>query len=336
MAMLMAGDKAPKTTSSPARMAAAVGGLLAVIVVLLCAFALPGVHSKPRGVPLAVVADDSTRARITALLDHADPGGFAVSAPSTEQQARQQILDRKVYGALVVGPGGSGSGGGLTLETASAASYTVSTALTQMAQQLGGALGVPVTVHDIRPFTARDPKGAGLTAGALPLALGGWIAAVAVISLIVGTRQRLQTAAAFAVAGGFALTGVLFAVGTFSGGYWTTSGAAVLGIAATCFLVLGLERLLRGAGIALAALVLIVLGNPLSGLNSAPELLPRPWGMLGQLLPPGATGTLLRNVSFFDGADIARPVIVLVCWLAVGLAAYALGVRRAGRAQAQG
>jgi hypothetical protein len=42
------------------------------------------------------------------------------------------------------------------------------------------------------------------------------------------------------------------------------------------------------AGAALGALLMILVGNPLSGVSSAPELLPAPAGTIGQLLPPGA------------------------------------------------
>lgn len=69
-----------------------------------------------------------------------------------------------------------------------------------------------------------------------------------------------------------------------------------------------------------------MLGNPLSGLTSAPELLPSPWGSIGQLLPPGATGSLLRDLAFFHGHGTAQPIVVLVCWLIGGLALYVAGV----------
>ena len=172
----------------------------------------------------------------------------------------------------------------------------------------------------------------GLSAGALPIALGGWVAAMGIIALIVGAWRRLIAAAIFAVGGGFVLSGTLFAIGTLDTNYWLTSAAAMLGIAATCYFVLGFERLLRGAGLAVAVLVLVLLGNPLSGLASAPEMLPHPWGALGQFLPPGATGTLLRNVSFFAGAAVARPMAVLVAWAVLGLSAYcAAGWRHRAR-----
>jgi hypothetical protein len=54
-------------------------------------------------------------------------------------------------------------------------------------------------------------------------------------------------------------------------------------------------------------------------LTSAPEMLPQPWGVVGQFLPPGAGGTLLRSVAFFDGAGAAVPGWVLAAWAGVGL-----------------
>jgi hypothetical protein len=68
-------------------------------------------------------------------------------------------------------------------------------------------------------------------------------------------------------------------------------------------------------------------------MTSAPEMLPTGWGTLGQLLPPGAAGTALRSVSFFDGAGAARPLAVLGCWLLAGLLLCGVGsVRARGRA----
>jgi hypothetical protein len=86
----------------------------------------------------------------------------------------------------------------------------------------------------------------------------------------------------------------------------------------------------RDIGLALGAATVVLLGNPLSGLASAPELLPSGWGTLGQLLPPGATGTLLRSVSWFDGAGAGTPLLVLSTWCLAGLLLIGVGavVRR--------
>jgi hypothetical protein len=34
---------------------------------------------------------------------------------------------------------------------------------------------------------------------------------------------------------------------------------------------------------------------------------------IGQLLPPGATGAVLRDVAFFHGHGEARPILALAC-----------------------
>ncbi|HTE67819.1 MAG TPA: ABC transporter permease, partial [Actinomycetes bacterium] len=99
--------------------------------------------------------------------------------------------------------------------------------------------------------------------------------------------------------------------------------ASVLGLTvlAVGSAVTGLTALLGRAGAALGALLMVLVGNPLSGITSAPELLPEPAGAIGQLLPPGAGGSLLRSSVFFDGAGATVPLTVLVVWAVLGLTA---------------
>ena len=94
---------------------------------------------------------------------------------------------------------------------------------------------------------------------------------------------------------------------------------------------MGLEALFGFVGLGLGAAVIMLIGNPFSGMTSAPEMLPTGWATLGQWLPPGATGTLLRSVTFFDGAGGMRALWILVGWVVLGLALAALGARRRSR-----
>lgn len=300
--------------------------LTLLITVFLLAFALPSINAEPQDVPVAVVGTEETTRALTTGLENSMPGGFDITVASDAREARELIRDRAVYGAFVV------DGPQLTVLTASAASATVATTLSTVGEQFGSGLGLSITTEDVVPFSDDDPRGVSLSAGALPIALGGWIAAVGIIATVRGNRERLYAAGIFSVIGGFALAAVLqFWLGTFTGNYLLTALAATLGMAATSFLVLGLQRLLGIAGIAVAAILLILLGNPLSGLSSAPEFLPAPWGAIGQLLPPGATGTLLRNVAFFDGSATLTPIIVLGFWALAGLGMYLLAVSRSNQ-----
>lgn len=317
----------PKNQTPPSndwrRPAAAVVGLVALFVAMLSAFALPPLHLEPRGVPLAVAGSGQATAQVGERLEKQKPGAFDITKVSNFQQAEDLILDRDVYGAIVVDSDTT------TMMIAGAASPAVANVLKTMADQMGEVQGTTVAVKDVVPLPEDDPAGAGLSAGALPLALGGWIGAVVLMSAVPQARQLVAAAFGFSIAGALALTAVLqFGFGSLDGNYLLTSAGAALGIAATAWTILGLRTAFGNAGLALGAVTLILLGNPLSGLNSAPELLPSGWGALGQLLPPGATGTLLRSLGFFDGAGSARSLIVLSCWLVGGLALYAVGLRR--------
>ncbi|MGB3230920.1 MAG: ABC transporter permease, partial [Mycobacterium sp.] len=79
----------------------------------------------------------------------------------------------------------------------------------------------------------------------------------------------------------------------------------------------------------------VLVGNPLSGLTSAPEMLPAPWGELGQLLPQGATATLLRSTAAFDGAGATSAVVVLACWILAGTVLIVTAALRRPRSTAQ-
>jgi hypothetical protein len=76
---------------------------------------------------------------------------------------------------------------------------------------------------------------------------------------------------------------------------------------------------------------MVLVGNPLSAVSSAPELLPQPMGAIGQLLPPGAGGNLLRSTAFFDGAAAGGPIAVLAVWVLVGFTAMFVAAVRSGR-----
>ncbi|MFW0794456.1 hypothetical protein AAFP30_11635 [Gordonia sp. CPCC 205515] len=290
-------------------------GLTVLLGVMLMAFALPAARSAPHDVPVGVVGPAPA---VAALQSKAD--GFDISSYDDEAAARDAILHREIYGALVLQPNGD-----VHTLVATAGSVLVATGIEAIGNNLAEAQHGTATVTDLKSFPDKDPRGAGLAAGALPIALGGWIGAVVIMMMLHSFRGRLIAVASFAVVGGLGLTAVLqFIVGTFDGNYWLTSLAAMLGIAATAMMVLGLRELLGGLGLGIAAILLILLGNPLSGLSSAPEMLPTPWGWIGQLLPPGATGSLLRDVVFFEGHGATHAFVVLVCWFVAGSALFGI------------
>jgi len=300
--------------------------LTAVLTVFLIAFAWPSARSEPRNVPLAVSGPTPAVAQIEATLEQAMPGGFEITAVPDRQAAVQRIEDRDAYGAIVLDAAQP------EVLTASAGGPAIAQVLTQLSTRLSPES--PAKVTDIVPLPKDDPRGAGLAAGALPLVLGGIIAAAGLTQLVRSGSKRMIGAVTFAITGGLALAAVLqYWLGSFEGSYLGNAGVIAMSIAAISLTLLGLEWLIGTAGLALGGAVMMLLGNPLSGMTSAPEMLPSGWGTLGQLLPPGAAGTALRSVSFFDGAGAARPLVVLACWLLAGVLLCGLGAMRSrGRA----
>jgi hypothetical protein len=103
--------------------------------------------------------------------------------------------------------------------------------------------------------------------------------------------------------------------------------AAVIGLAvlAISSVVAGGYALIGYAGLGLGALLMVFVGNPWSGIPSAPEMLPKAAGWIGQALPPGAGGNLLRSTAFFDNAGGAGHLAVLLVWAALGVGAILAG-----------
>ncbi|MBC8989438.1 hypothetical protein H9X95_04590 [Micromonospora chalcea] len=309
----------PPAPSPWTRVAGAVALLTVIISLLLTAFAWPSVRSSVHNLPVAVAGPAAAVQQLTASLEQRMPGAFDVTEVADTAAAEKLILDREVYGAIDL------TSGTPQVITASAASATVAqtlqgvaTALTQANTQ--GTTST-VAVRDLVTPPADDPRGAGLSAAALPLVMGGMITAVMMTRMVRGTGRRVVGAAAFAVTGGLAMAAILqFWFGSIDGTYLVNAGAISLTIAATSLTILGLESVLGVAGFGIGAATMILIGNPLAGTATAPQMLPGWAGDLGQLLPPGAGGQLLRSTAFFDGHGSAHAITVLSCWLALGLA----------------
>ena len=195
--------------------------------------------------------------------------------------------------------------------------------LSQAAGQLGH--GTPVTVVDVVASPAGDPHGAGFASGFLPLLLTSLAAGIVLLFVVASHLIRLVAVAGFAVLAGLLASATLHGLGVLAGSYWATAGAIALLTLAVSATVSGLGALLGYPGIGLGVLVVFLVGNPISGLAGAPELLPQPWGSVGQFLPPGAGVTLLRSAAFFDGAGGVAPLWTLLAWAVGGLALTAIG-----------
>ena len=301
-------------------------GVPALLIVMLLCFLTPSLNSGAKDLPLAIAGPPQATNRITSALEAKAPGSFETTTYEQPDQARQAVKDRQAVGAITVGANG------ITVMTASGAG----TPYVQLLKGIGAGLeatGQHVTYEDLAPMTNEDPTGVTITSLALPLAFGGNVSAVLLITLLRKSPWlRMLGAALMSLASGLAITALLqFGFHTIDGGFWMTTGALTLGIAAISLTVIGAKDLLGYPGLGLGGFLILFISNPLSGMATGMHWLPSPWGAIGQYLPLGAAGTALRSSAFFDGAGMTNSVIVLLCWIIAGITLAAAGAWRARR-----
>ncbi|HZM83659.1 MAG TPA: hypothetical protein VFC19_48700 [Candidatus Limnocylindrales bacterium] len=257
------------------------------------------------------------RRRAAARLEAAHPGAFAVTQVADATAADALLKDRSAYAAFVL------ASDGVSLHTASAASPTVAALLTAAAQQL--APGRPVPITDVAPLPADDPRGTGFAAGFFPLMIASLIAAVLLFSLVPRKAARLLGVLLFSAFAGLAGAFILQTWMGIIGGDMLPV-AAVIGLIALAVSasVLGLAAIIGPAGIGLGAILIMLVGNALAGVGGAPELLPQPWGEVGQWLPIGAGATALRSAAWFDFAGADSAMWTLGAWAVAGILLLAL------------
>jgi hypothetical protein len=299
----MASDKRP----SPLVLALLVAvGVVVAQALLVPLFAGVATNSEPRDLPVVVAGPAPAADGFAAQLAEARPDAFDITRVDDAEAADQALRDRDAYAAFVLGPEG------VSLHIASAASPVVAQLLSQAAVEFGE--GQPVPVVDVVPGSADDARGAGFSAGFLPLALTSMLAGIGIVVAVRGWRSRLVGLIAYAALAGLAAAAILGSwLGVLDGDYLTNAAAIGLFALAAAATVTGLGAALGGAGIGLGALLVFLVGNPLSAVAAAPELLPQPWGEVGQWLPAGAGATLLRSVAWLTVP--ARPSSC-GCWSA--------------------
>ncbi|MDP5228479.1 MULTISPECIES: ABC transporter permease [Arthrobacter] len=336
----------------------AVLAAVAVCLILL-AFAWPSVTAKPQHLPVAVVG---TTEQIQQLTAKAPDGMLDIHTVGSRDDAISQIRNRSVYGAVILPAAGAPEI--LVASAASPVASTALTqlgagiqkqidqqaiaGLTDAVKKMQAALAAhqpPVTdiqptttaptapaavptvvVTDVVPLSSDDPRGTGLAVAGLPLAMGGMVGGVLISLLVSGAWRRLAAVLGYGVLGGLGLAGIL--QGWFhvlQGDYWANSLAVGLGLAATAAIIAGLSSLIGQAGVAVGAVITMFIGNPLSALTQPKEFLPAPWGDVGQWFVPGASGTLLRDLSYFPDASTAFPWLVLGGWAVLGVVLIATG-----------
>ena len=310
---------------------------LGVSVVVL-AFIWPAVASAPQNIPISITGTGEQLAVVTKQIDTASEGRLVLQGADSRADAVDLITQRETLGAIVLGEKPE-------VLVTSAASPVVSQLLTGLAAQLqagvnaaaqaqAAAAGVEapvivVAVTDVVPLAATDERGAGLAASAFPLVIAGFLGGLLIALLVRGRSRRFVAVVAYSVLVGTALTLILQSwLGILQGGLGLNLLAVSLLVASMVSIIVGMHATLGRPGLPVAIVTIMLIANPISAATQPLQFLPEPWGAIGQLFPPGAGLTLLRDLSYFPEANsLGLSWLVLAIWAAVGLGLTALGLR---------
>lgn len=299
-------------------------GLGVILVLLLMVFIMPSLKSGAHDLSVGLagtpaLVDDFEQALVTAA-----PDAYAPQRYDSEQDLRDAILDREIVGGFVV------EDSGVHALVTSAGSATISGSLAGTANAVGRVTASPVTVEDVVPLPESDPTGVGIGGLAFPLVFGGIVPVVAFRKILPRSNGwYLAGLFTFAAVGGTIVAAVLtYAFGSVDTGFWAVAASIAMGIAALAFPLAGLQKLFGAKGFTIGAMAMMFLGNPLAGIATTSAWLPSGLGTSGQILPPGAAGTLVRSAAYFQGSGGLVAACTLAAWIVVGLALYAAGMRR--------
>lgn len=320
---------ARRAPSPPAKLLGLTAGLGIILAVLLLVFIMPSLKSGPHDLPLGVVGSPAAAEQLEAGLAGAAPDAYVLHEFATEADLRAAIEAREVVGGLVV------DGAGVHGLVASAGSAAISATVTATAEALAAATGGAAEITDVVPLPAADPSGIGIGGLAFPLVFGGIVPAVAFRKTSPTLGWAVAGIATFSVVGGLIVAGVLMGVfGSITTGFWAVAAAMALGIAALALPLAGLQEVFGGKGFTIGAMAMMFLGNPLAGISTTAAWLPGILGTIGQILPPGAAGTLVRSAAYFGGAGGLTAGLTLGAWVVAGIVLLVIGARRNARADA--
>jgi hypothetical protein len=277
---------------------------------------------RPHDVTLGVVAGARTPSLVGSL-DALAGHPLAARALSSASQARREVVDGRLSGALVVGAATTDQ-----LTVASGGGVAVAESLTTIVTRVEGAAHRRVAVVDAVPLQRGDAR--GLTGFYLVVGwlVGGYLAA-ALLGVARGSRPanehraliRLLALALYAAVSGLGGAIVVGPVlGALTGHTLALWGLGTLVVAAAAAVTVALQTLAGVIGIGLAVALFVVLGNPSAGGAYQSALLPPFWRALSGALPNGAGVDAVRRLVYFGARGASGDLAILALYAVAGAA----------------
>ncbi|WP_405923818.1 ABC transporter permease [Streptomyces sp. NBC_00035] len=276
------------------------------VSVYLAAFHAPRPHQLHVGTTEIGTQQEHLRQDLARVV----PGGFTLETYPDASTARQAVQDRSVYAAYL-GAGkllyGSANGAAVTA--------TVTTAFGSAAH----AEHHELSVEDVAPAAAGDTRGLSVFYAAFGLVLAGYLFGMTTYQLAprLQYRRRMASLALFGVVGGVLVTAIAGSVGfgALPGPFLPLAVVVALMGAAVAATTMVLLRLFGSAGVSLASILLLILGNSSSGGIMPAAYLPAWLRPLSEILPVGVGVRAMQGLSRFQDDGLVRALVILPVWV---------------------
>jgi hypothetical protein len=274
----------------------------------------------PNRIDAALVGDPAAHAPTVRAVQHVAQNGLSFR-PYPSRAAALRALDlQQEYAVLDV------SSARPTLYVASAAGASVARLLERIS-----AVDPRVRVVDAHPLEPHDPSGVEIFYLMLVATIVGFITVFQVAAQAGPLRLRHWSIFVVALAVGASLVFVLVdgpLLDRLSLPVWEAWGILALQLLAVASFASLMLTLIGRWAIVPTWLFFTILGNSASGGAVAPPLLPRPFEIISQWLPSGATVSALRNAVYFRDYQHTHPLVVLAAWAAAFFAGMIAASRR--------
>ncbi|MDF6021995.1 DUF3533 domain-containing protein [Streptomyces sp. JH34] len=306
------------------RAALLVVGVLALQLLFIASYVGALHRPDPTDVPFGVVAPQQVSGQLVTQLDGLPGDPLDPRAVSGEAEARRQIENRDIDGALIVSPSGSTD----TVLVASGGGTVLATSLTKIIKEAEGPRQRTVRAVDVAPASPDDFDGLSSFYLVVGWCVGGYLCA-SILAISAGTKPadrqraviRTGVMALYSIAGGIGGAVIIGPIlGALPGSVWALSGLGALVVFSVGMTTLALQALTGIVGIGLAVLIIVIAGNPSAGGAFPLPMLPDFWRAIGPALPPGAGTWTARSIAYFKGNAVTGPLLVLSAWAVAGTA----------------
>ncbi|MDG4860150.1 DUF3533 domain-containing protein [Streptomyces sp. T-3] len=308
-----------KDAVSP-RAALLVLGVLSLGVLFIASYAGAFHHPKPKDISFGVVAPEPVRGQLVGAYAKLPGHPLSPRVVGSVEEARKQVENRKLYGALVVDPRGTTD----QLLVASGGGAAVSDAVAQIVDTVEAASEPPrfAKTVDVAPIDKGDQRGLSSFYLVVGWCVGGYLCA-AILAIAYGARPanqrravvRLAVLALYSIVlgllGSVVIGPVLGALPGSVVALWWLGALVSFAAGATTF---AFQSMAGVIGIGLTVLVIVIAGNPSAGGAYPYPLLPPFWRDIGPALIPGAGTWTARSIAYFDNRAMGGPLLVLGAW----------------------